>query len=496
MTSLWVSKHEKLLPSALILFCPLTSDRNLSSLRDNQLKTGLNAFRTALEATRYKMRLVIVLMSDGSESDADFEERVAGIRRATNMDSKNSFFSLPAEPLQVELREFVKSLFSTLQPSCVEYYRDLSKHARKKRNRGSVPPPTAPPTSGTSQVLSVQGWNIRYEFKLGVFAEFRQEMDAACRNYESAYEGLLGQDVFESIAGWSPRFNDTRLLADIIAIRIIRCLLWNGQTSTAVRWWTNHRSKMQELIDRKGKGTNNYGWEAWEARWSRVMAEVMIRVDLSPLMLSENPDLQMRRTGAIYAMPEKAFPIGERLPPWNMLHHAGYWYSRAAKHTMTRLQMAQQIPEEDRAAPGQSPASHIANKSYLYDTYLVPEPHVEAPLPGQRGFRHLDLVTESLRKAIKEFADRNQIRQSIRLRIELAGALMRNGEFEEAHECLWPVWKKLPWRQAGWWDLLQEFDLLLRECAVRSGDHAESVVQVDWELMSEGVYGVALGGRC
>jgi trafficking protein particle complex subunit 11 len=487
MTPLWVSKHERLLPSALILFCPLTSDRDLSTLRDNQLKTEINAFRNALEATKYRMRLVIVLMSDGSESDGDSEERIAGIRRATNMDSKNSFFSLPAEPLQVELREFVKSLLSTLQPSCVEYYRDLSKHARKKRNRGAVPPPTTPPTSGTSQVLSVQGWNVRYEFKLGVLAEFRQEMDAACRNYESAYEGLLGQDLFESIAGWSPRFNETRLLADTIAIRIMRCLLWNGQTTTAVRWWSNHRTKMHDLVDRKGKGTNNYGWEAWEARWSQVMAETIIRVNPASLTVLESPDMHTRRAGAVYAFPEKAFPIGERLPPWDMLHHPGCWYHRAAKHTMIRLAWAEQMPEEDRASPGQSPASHIANKSYLYDTYLAPEPHVEFPLPGRTGFNHLDLIIENLKKAIKEFADRNQIRQSIHLRLELARQLMSNGAFDEAHDYLWPIWKKLPWRQAGWWDLLQEFDLVLRECAVRTQEHAESVIQVDWELMSRGL---------
>jgi len=154
---------------------------------------------------------------------------------------------------------------------------------------------------------------------------------------------------------------------------------------------------------------------------------------------------------------------------------------------MIRLAWAEQMPEEDRASPGQSPASHIANKSYLYDTYLAPEPHVEFPLPGRTGFNHLDLIIENLKKAIKEFADRNQIRQSIHLRLELARQLMSNGAFDEAHDYLWPIWKKLPWRQAGWWDLLQEFDLVLRECAVRTQEHAESVIQVDWELMSRGL---------
>lgn len=193
----------------------------MSSLRDNQLKIEINTLKKDWEASGYKTRFIVVLVTEVGEGGGylgDNDERVASIRRATNLDPR-SLFVIPSDFTPVELRDFARSLLSSLQPSVVEYYRDLSKHARRKRNRGSIPPPTAPPTSGTSQTLSLQGWNVRYEFKLGIFAEFRQEMDAACRNYESAYDTLFGQEVFETIAGWNPRFNEARMLADVLAQR-------------------------------------------------------------------------------------------------------------------------------------------------------------------------------------------------------------------------------------------------------------------------------------
>jgi hypothetical protein len=140
-----------------------------------------------------------VLLSDKTILEApDIEERLANIRRTTGLDPKNSLFFLPPNTSQVELRVFVTSVLSTLQPLCIEYYRDLTKHARRKKSRGTIPPPTTPPTRGTSQTLSYPGWGVRYDFKLGVFAEFRQEMDAAQRHYNVALEALFGPDTTPS----------------------------------------------------------------------------------------------------------------------------------------------------------------------------------------------------------------------------------------------------------------------------------------------------------
>ncbi|CAL5873495.1 uncharacterized protein PFLUO_LOCUS7774 [Penicillium psychrofluorescens] len=475
LTPLWVTKHQDLVPAAVINFFPFSLDRNMNTLRDNQLKIEINDLKQAWTSSGFKTRFLVVLISEDGDGGHTWEidDRVAGIRKATNLDPK-SVFVIPPDATASELKDFTKSLFSLLQPSVVEYYRDLSKHARRKRNRSSIPPPTAPPTSGTSQTLSLHGWNVRYEFKLGIFAEFRQEMDAACRNYESAYETLFGQEVFENIAGWDPRFSDARLLSDALAIRIIRCLLWAGQTTAAARFWVDHRVRTKDIINRRGKGSRNYGWEAWEARWSMVMAQLIRRAEI--------PSLSSGELESIYLLPEKAIPTGERVNSWEHLHHEGYWLCRSAKHTKLRRTLAEQIPSEDRMPPGQSPASQIANKSYLYDTYLAPETHAESPLSGNTGFDHSSLILDTLKSALEEFSKRQQTRHVESLALEIAEEYMRVGSWTEAYGILQPLWPTLSWRHSGWWQLMDSFGSALRECALRA-QKSETVLQVDWELL-------------
>ena len=474
----------------MISFFNFTLDRNSSTLQDNKLKTEINALRTSITSSSYKFRLAVVLVADdqGPENSIDFGDRVANIRRGTSLDPRSLFF-LPSGLSSVELRAFVGTVLASLQPSCIEYYRDLSKHARRKKNRSSIPLPTAPPTTGTSQTLSVQGWNIRYETKLGFFAESRQEMDAAGRNYEAAYETLLDGDVFESIASWSPRFDEARLLADVLAIRILRCLLWTGQTTSAVQSWANHRVRIQDIIDRKGKGSGTYGWEAWEARWSAVMAELIEKVDVPIFHVSNTPmtDSAAFEVPDIYAIPEKSYANDDRLPPWDLLHHEGYWFNKAASHTRARRKLALAIPKEDRNAPGQSPASAIASRTHLYDTYLCPEPHLEYGLPGKESFDHGALLVDTLGKAADHFSARSQNRAVERAEYEMAREHMRSGRWEEAMAIIKPLWQKISWRRAGWWRLLEDVSWAVRACARHLGD-GETLVAVEWELLSNCVF--------
>ena len=489
LTPFWFVKHQRLLPSAVMCFFKLTLDSTTSTLEDNKLKHEINAIRSSLASSSYKSRLIIVLVSEDDGPVEFMEERILMIRKGTSLDGK-SLFLLPPNRSPVDIRAFVGSVLASIQPICVEYYRDLSKHARRKRNRGSIPAPTAPPVSGTSKTLSSQGWNIRYETKLGCFAEFRQEMDAAGRNYESAYELLFDGDVFESISDWSPRFNETRMLADMLAMRIIRCLLWTGQTTTSVQRWVDHRNRIQDIVDRKGKGSGGYGWMAWEARWSSVMGELIEKMDLPAFNVSR----QIGPTGEpliiasnLYASAEKSVPPEERVPPWYLLHHGGYWLNCSIKYTRARRTLAYSIPIEDRATPGQSPASVVASQAHLYDTYLCPPPYKEYALAEHNGVDHAALLVDTLRKSATQFSKRYQKRAVERIALEVAKECMGAGKWKEAMDQLKPLWQSLTWRLAGWWDLVEEVSWTVRKCA-REIRELDILIAVEWELMSSCVY--------
>ncbi|CAP66642.1 uncharacterized protein PODANS_4_8500, partial [Podospora anserina S mat+] len=424
-----------LVPSVLLCFYTLTSDPTLATLNDNKIKTDVNNIRALLSQSGYKTRLAVVLLSDKTSASGDHvQDRLESLRRGCGIDAK-SLFLVPPGDSKEELERMAENMLTTLYTASLDYYRDLGRHSRKKRGRGVAPQPTVPPTSGTSQTLSLAGWNVRYDFKSAVFAEYRQEMDVALRSYEQAYENLLSSELMEVIPSWSPRWNEARFLADVLAVRCLRCLLWNGQHSAAARRWQSHRERIADFLDRRGRGTGNYGWEAWESRWALLMANLMEKASI--------PELAPV-THKLYLQPEKNV-MGERLQPWEFLHHTGYWYRLSAKHMQARRDFAHAIPEDDRRSPSMSPASFVAKSAFAYDTYMCPDPFEEYPL-HRGGFDHGRFVVERLMKARSEFLKREQVRLAAEVSLECARELGLAEEWSGIVKLLRPLWKDLPFR--------------------------------------------------
>jgi trafficking protein particle complex subunit 11 len=500
MTPTWVAKHQHYVPAVFVSFFSLSSDPNRNSLNDNQLKVEINTIKGQLQKSEYRTRYAVVLLSDKTVGeDPGIEERLTTIRRATGLDPKTSLFLLPPSSSKAELRAFVVSLLSTLQPVCVEYYRDLTKHARRKRGRGAAPPPTAPPTGTASHPLTQTGWNVRYDFKLGVFAEFRQEMDAAQRHYNIALDALFGADgIFETTASWSRRWDEIRLLGDAVALRHIRCLLWNNYPTAAAQTWLKYKIKLRDLVDRRGKGSSNYSWEAWESRWAQVMAQLIQRAEL-PVFSIRQPiaedDPLVDGINPVFSPPEKQFPIGERLPPWELLHHAGYWYKLSADHAKRRFIIARDIPEEDRTAPATTPAGKMSARNQTYDHYLVPQPHLEMPLSGTAGgFEHWKDIVQKLSHACDEFEARGQLRKVEQLQLDISRNLLHVKRYDDAFKVLRPLWENMAWRREGWWSIASEVLWALHECALRVKD-SETYVVTEWELYSPRTSHLLLTGK-
>ncbi|KAF2999137.1 hypothetical protein E8E14_005869 [Neopestalotiopsis sp. 37M] len=470
----WLQKHQSFIPSICLCFYSLTSDPSLATLHDNQLKTDINALKNAISRSGYKCRLVAVILSDRTpDSMGAFQERLENIRWGTGLDPKTSLFVLPTRRSEAELEGAVDSILTAVFVQASEYYRELGRRSRKKKGRGVAPQPTIPPTSGTSHTLTLQGWNVRYDFKAGVFAEFRQEMDVALRSYEQAYETLLGMDVLETVPSWSPRFNDGRFVADMLAIRALRCLMWTGQTTAAVRRWQMHRQRMSDFLDRRGRGTQNYGWQAWEARWAEIMANLIERAQFPELDAS---------SPALFRLPEKALSA-ERLQPWELLHHAGYWYKTASQHALDRRKLAYAIPDDSRKPPDLSEVSKSAAKAYnAFDTYMCPEPYEEYPLDGE-GFDHARYILKYLNAAKAEFQKRHQARLAAEIALGAAKELEYLKEWKQILELLTPMWRDSSFRREGWLGAAEALGWTLRKAAAKAGQ-ADLVIAIDWELLN------------
>lgn len=484
-TPLWLAKHQQHVPSLLIAFFNVSADESTS--QNEQIQIDINAIRNALGRSGYKTRFAAVLMSDKSILHApELEDRLSAIRRATTLDPKSGLFFMPPMSSQAEIATFVQSMLTPLQPLVVEYYRDLTKHARRKKIRGGPSPSVTSPVDGGSHSLSTPGWNVRYEVKQGVFAELRQEMDVAERHYAAAIEELFNSEgILEATPSWSPRWNEARMLCDILALRVLRCQLWTGHSTSAAIAWVNYKVSTRDLVDRRGKGSQTYSWDAWESRWAEVMAQLIQHAALPSLqgLSKHGPDEsgEMARL-QVYALPEKALTTVERLPPFHLLHHPGYWLRLAFQSARARRTRTLAIPEEDRVPPGQSPASAVAQRSKNYDAYLVPEPHEEYPLPGNKGHDHIAALGTLATKAVREFSSRGQTRAAECIRYDLAHQVADAGRYDEALEILMPIWEEASWRDDDWNDLLRPLLVLLHDCATHVGN-AEVHLATAWELL-------------
>jgi len=485
MTPIWLTKHQSRVPSVYLSFYSIYSDPSHNTLQDNQLKTDINAIKNALARSGFRTRHAVVLVGDKSTTnDFDLEDRISAIRRATALDAKNGLFFLPYSTSDTELSSSVASILAALQPICVDYYRDLTKHSRRKKSRGYAPLPTASARS-TSQSLTLHGWNVRYDFKLAVFAEFRQEMDVAQRHYESALEELFDPEGdLETTPSWSPRWNDCRLLCDILAFRILRCLIWRNMTSSASESWCNYKYRMKDLIDRRGKGTDGYGWEAWEARWAKLMAQLIDMAELPvfrSIDMSESQQTDSPSTSAVYARPEKSYTTTDRIPPFHYLHHVGYWWSIVSKRIVARRRKAETVPLEDRLPPTEVSTAEVARRTRTYDTYLVPQPHDEMPQAGTSAYDYLLDLQSQTGRAETEFASRGQVRAVQCLRLEFARELVRATRFDEALESLQPIWTDMIWRREDWFSLTAEVLRLMHQVTTQIG-HKALLVEIVWEM--------------
>ena len=379
-----------------------------------------------------------------------------------------------------EIGTFVQSVMTTLQPLCVEYHRDLTKHARRKKARGGAPAQSATSPVGTSG-LSTPGWNVRYEVKQGILAEIRQEMDVADRHYTTAIDELFNAEgIFEATPSWSPRWEEARVLCDCLALRVLRCQLWNSMTTGAAHSWMRYKARMKDLIDRRGKGSGTYGWEAWEARWPEIMAQLVQRADLpalrAPTNVLDESTAELSTPKLVYCVPEKTVTTMERLPPFQNLHHGGYWLRLATRGSRARRKKALAIPEEDRVPPGQSPASAVANRPRNYDSYLVSDPHEEYT------HDHVGDISRLTGEALMQFQDRAQVRMSELMRLDLAHDLADVGRYGHTIEILVPLWERTTWRDEDWHDIFAELLLLLHRCAQHERQ-ADLVVAAIYELM-------------
>lgn len=179
MAPIWIRKHREMVPSVFVLVLRLGEHSSLSPLdsarkEEEERTKDAELVREVVERKRSTVErgiklAVVLLCSRELLDDPSLDARLSLIRRQSGLDSRASLFVISPVP-QAEVTNFVSSLKAELWPAALDYYREHGRRVRRKRAR-QVP----------KGRLSDKGWNVRYDYKMGLFSEMRGEMEVALK---------------------------------------------------------------------------------------------------------------------------------------------------------------------------------------------------------------------------------------------------------------------------------------------------------------------------
>ncbi|KAF7321602.1 hypothetical protein MKEN_00681300 [Mycena kentingensis (nom. inval.)] len=477
---IWIRKHTTLVPSVFVLFMrifefpPVTprsplDPPDLEREREREAEEKKRDLEMAADiALRKKttnernIKLTVVLMASRRLlDDPTLDGRLTYIRRQSGLDSRAALFVL-SPVSQTELGEFVKSLQQALYEPALEYYTAHSKRVRRKRNRHSQAvssyqiPQTPIGTAGLGRPLRPEGWTVRYEYKMGCFAEFRGEDDIALKHYQDAYATLV--IMFGSTMILPPRtkrWAEAKVLADCINIKVAKLYLYNNEHALALSHHNTHIRKFGDFSRGWGIGEETFEFWGWVARQHRVLAELLEHGTQSKLVIpTHRPSTTQSQKSAAPPMTaleaEAMRTMG--INPSHALQHPGYYYYMAAKCTEARRMRFLEVAENE-VAQGQT-----------------------AGYTNEKKVDHLTLILELYTKAyelFKKYAPaktqhQTQSRLTLWIAYRIGQTYYESGKYDMAVRFFERIAKS--YRRERWKLLLQPLLSTWYKCAQQMGD--------------------------
>ncbi|KAG0328720.1 hypothetical protein BGZ99_004802 [Dissophora globulifera] len=497
---------------------------------DIMLAQELLERRKAAQDRLIKFAAVVILQRSHME-DPSIEDRLNFVRKSAGLDIKNSFFVFPPSNSQ-EISDFAVNLQRSQYEGSMNYYKEqVKRHKKKKSNlpstTSSVRPVQQQNIGGAQQSqqpqqqqqnLSVQGWMLRYEFKMGMFLECKQDIDNAVKHYESAYGLLI--DMFAVSSTITPgaqglqvrtrRWAEAKVLADCLCLKICKFHLYLDAPSTALFHFRRHLIVFKAFSESWKMGDDSFEYWAWLTKQYRVfgdLLEVGTRLGFklpAPIpgsivygsfagMSEGSKDLnkfsgigQGSGTAGFGIGPDgNAFVYGGSvgggrgggthgpgagINPMLVLQHAGYFYHQAANCSVQRrlrFELAEEAYPDSNVAPVPSAAK--------------PHPPSLQSMNAERSIDHLSLTIELLTKSYEQFKRNKAARMTLFLASEIAGTYYTAGKFEMALKFFERIGKT--YRKEGWTLILTSILKWSIQCAKELG-YWENVVEFMFEMLN------------
>ncbi|TYJ56593.1 hypothetical protein B9479_002685 [Cryptococcus floricola] len=491
----WVRKHSELVPSVFVLFLRLyespppptgletieetrsreSEDRQREKEMDELLIKEISDRRRRLVERGIKLTVVLMASSQTLDSPA-LDPRLSHIRRQSQISSKASLFVLSPVPAD-QLPEFVASLQEALYESAFEYYSLHTKRVRRKRSRlPSNPPINSPVTTSSGQkILSPQGWAVRYDWKLGWFAEIRGEVEMARRHYEDCWNELA--KMFASTTTLPPRtkrWAEAKVLADCVATRICKLSLYDAEGPRALGSFSVHLKRFGDLSRGWGIGEETFEFWSWIARQYRIFAELLemaqqhgLRIT-TPLPTFPPPGAATTPQNVMYY----ATPISQGNPSQTIQHPAIYYYT-AACCTLKRQERFKEILEIENDA--------LSSEAGKASGYVSAAPG----FANEKKVDHSALAIELFSKAYSLLKDlpTPSNRTALYIAYRIADTYHKTGQYEMAIRFFDRIASSF--KKERWDEIVRDIRKVWYDCAKATGG-VEGVGRLILEMMCAG----------
>nr|XP_018263872.1 uncharacterized protein I303_03747 [Kwoniella dejecticola CBS 10117]OBR86030.1 hypothetical protein I303_03747 [Kwoniella dejecticola CBS 10117] len=486
----WVRKHAELIPSVFVLFLRLYESKPLPEGDDPEVQQAKEAANKAMEKDQDDqlireigdrrrrlgergIKLTVVLMASAAALDSpQLDPRLSYLRRASALSAKASLFVLTPVPAD-QLPDFVQSLQDALYDSALEYYSNHAKRVKRKRSRLPLSQNIASPTGmgHGPKALTPQGWAVRYDWKAGWFAEVRGDFDTARRHYEDCWNELA--KMFASTTTLPPRtkrWAETKVLADCVAIRICKLLLYDDQGPRVLNPFFVHLKRFGDLSRGWGIGEETFEFWSWIARQYRIFAELLEMAQQSGLRIASLAPPVFPTAQAAAAPPQPpdfyATPISSGNPLKVLQQPAFYYYTAASCsiQRQVRYQEALAVEVTGSTSGYVSTAPGFANEKKVDHAAQI-----------------IELFTKAY-SLLKE-QDHVQNRMALFVAFRIAEVYCQSAQYEMALRFFDRI--SLGFKRERWSPIVRQIRKLWYECAQQTGN-VESAARLLIEMMSPG----------
>eukprot|EP01018_Ginkgo_biloba_P032269 Gb_22022 [translate_table: standard] len=440
LKSEWLRKHRTRVPAVV---AALFSREHVygDPAQWLQVCTNLDNLKTVIRGRNIKLVVVVVQLTNNDDVN---EDRLVALRKRAEVDAK--CFSIFVRQDPSELNRSLKRLGNIFGELSNAYYREEGRRNKlriEKKNFNSIE------------------LNIRYNFKVAVYAEFRRDWVEALKFYQNAYTIL--QEMFNTPAELLPiqRLVEIKAVAEQLHFKVSTLLMHSGKGTDAIKWFRQHMDWYKRLVGPKKAAFLH--WE-WVSKQFLVFAEL----------------LQTSSLGTSgFAPPVSGMP---ELPVTEWEQQPGYYYELAAHYTRERrnsLKFASFTSEasENEAADvfqrgletlgsplyvGQYP-QFIEHGSTLHIQSLTEAEFMRHAVAEEKTFQYSHAIIDLLMKAYDQYNLAKAGRMVYHVGSEMGCEYFIAGEFANAKRLFDSVTGI--YRQEAWVTLLWSSLGYLKECA-------------------------------